>query len=130
MGKKAVIGTSPKDSSTDKMDRYIQRNEQREKQNLHRHGKKDLSKIPMDEWPLKKQLEYLNNRSESDKFKARYTSYSIWYEAVKKASGVYPTTFIDWSSRSDTKQALQDMYANSVSVKDAVRVLQRDYKIY
>jgi|TARA_X000001382_G_scaffold93849_1_gene68390 hypothetical protein len=130
MGKKAVIGTSPKDSSTDKMDRYIQRNERKEQQNLHRHGKKDLSKIPMDEWPLKKQLEYLNNRSDADKFKDKYSSYSFWYEEVKKKSGVYPTTFIDWSSRADTKQALQDMYAKCVSVKDAVYILKREHGIY
>tara|TARA_R110001592_G_scaffold158580_3_gene389731 strand:+ start:6109 stop:6504 length:396 start_codon:yes stop_codon:yes gene_type:complete len=131
MGKKAVIGTSPKDSSTDKMDRYIQRNERKEQQNLHRHGKKDLSKIPMDEWPLKKQLEYRDNMSDADKFKEKYSSYSFWYEAVKKASGVYPLTFVDWTScRAGVKEALRDMYANSVSVKDAVRVLQRDYKIY
>ncbi len=130
MGKKAVIGTSPKDSSTDKMDRYIQRNERKEQQNLHRHGKKDLSKIPMDEWPLKKQLEYLNNRSDADKFKDKYSSYSFWYEEVKKKSGVYPTTFIDWSSRVDTKQALQDMYARCVSIKDAVYILKREHGIY
>ena len=130
MGKKAVIGTSPKDSSTDKMDRYIQRNERKEQQNLHRHGKKDLSKIPMDEWPLKKQLEYLNNRSDADKFKDKYSSYSFWYEEVKKESGVYPTSFIDWSSRADTKQALQDMYAKCVSVKDAVYILKREHGIY
>ena len=130
MGKKAVIGTSPKDSSTDKMDRYIQRNERKEQQNLHRLGKKDLSKIPMDQWPLKKQLEYLNNRSDADKFKDKYSSYSFWYEEVKKKSGVYPTTFIDWSSRVDTKQALQDMYARCVSFKDAVYILKREHGIY
>ena len=77
MGKKAVIGTSPKDSSIDKMDRYIQRNERKEQQYLLRNGKKDLSKIPMDEWPLEKQLEFLNNRSDADKFKEKYSSYSF-----------------------------------------------------
>ena len=38
MAKKAVIGTSPKDSSVDKMDRFIQREERKEQQNL-RHFK-------------------------------------------------------------------------------------------
>jgi len=130
MGKKAVIGTSPKDSSTDKMDRYIQRNERKEQQNLHRHGKKDLSKIPMNEWPLKKQLEYLNNRTDADKFKDKYSSYSFWYEEVKTKSGVYPLTFVDWSSRTATKEALRDMYSKGVSVKDALHILKRDHGIY
>jgi hypothetical protein len=130
MGKKAVIGTSPKDSSIDKMDRYIQRNERKEQQYLLRNGKKDLSKIPMDEWPLEKQLEFLNNRSDADKFKEKYSSYSFWFESVKKKSGVYPITFVDWSSRPSTKEAMRDMYAKCVSVKDALFILKQDHGIY
>ena len=114
MGKKAVIGTSPKDSSIDKMDRYIQRNERKEQQYLLRNGKKDLSKIP----------------SDADKFKEKYSSYSFWFESVKKKSGVYPITFVDWSSRPSTKEAMRDMYAKCVSVKDALFILKQDHGIY
>jgi len=130
MAKKAVIGTSPKDSSTDKMDRYIQRNERKEQQNLRRHGKKDLSKIPFNEWPLKKKLEHLENQSPSDKFKETYPSYSVWYDTIKVKSGVYPTTFIDWTSRTDTKDAMQDMYSRCVSIKEALDILKREHGIY
>ena len=130
MGKKAVIGTSPKDTSIDKMDRHIQRNEQREKQNLKRLCKKDLSKVPFNEWPLKKQLAYMETRSESEKFKERYASYSTWYDAVKKQSGVYPGTFVDWTSRTDTRDAMRDMYSRCVSVKSALDILKREHGIY
>jgi len=130
MAKKAVIGTSPKDSSTDKMDRYIQRNEKKEQQNLRRHGKKDLSKVPFNEWPLKKKLEHLENQSPTEKFRETYTSYSVWYDAVKKKSGVYPTTFVDWTSRTDTRDAMRDMYNKNTYPKEAVDILKREHGIY
>ena len=128
MAKKAVIGTSPKDSSTDKMDRYIQRNEKKEQQNLRRHGKKDLSKIPFNEWPLKKKLEHLENQTPTQKFRETYTSYSVWYDAVKKKSGVYPTTFVDWTGK--LKNELQEMYNKNTYPKEAVDILKREHGIY
>jgi len=128
MAKKAVIGTSPKDSSVDKMDRFIQREERKEQQNLRRYGKKDLSRVPFNEWPLDKKLEYLDNQTDSDKFKDRYASYSIWYDAVKKKSGVYPSTFVDWTAK--IKDVMRDMYDRSVKPKDAVYILKKEYGIY
>jgi hypothetical protein len=130
MAKKAVIGTSPKDSSMDKMDRFIQREERKEQQNLRRHGKKDLSRVPFNEWPLKKKLEHLENQSKEEKFKEQYTSYSTWYDAVKKKSGVYPITFVDWTSTSTMKEVLRDMYNKSTSVKEAVSILKNKHGIY
>lgn len=128
MAKKAVIGTSPKDSSVDKMDRFIQREERKEQQNLRRYGKKDLSRVPFNEWPLDKKLEYLDNQTDSDKFKDRYTSYSVWYDAVKKKSGVYPSTFVDWTAK--IKDVMRDMYDRSVKPKDAVYILKKEHGIY
>ena len=126
MAKKAVIGTSPKDSSVDKMDRFIQREERKQQQNLRRYGKKDLSRVPFNEWPLDKKLEYLDNQTDSDKFKDRYTSYSVWYDAVKKKSGVYPSTFVDWTAK--IKDVMRDMYDRSVKPKDAVYILKKEYR--
>ena len=128
MAKKAVIGTSPKDSSTDKMDRYIQRNERKERQNLRRHGKKDLSKIPFNEWPLKKKIEWTNSRTDADKFDEKYSSYSTWYDQIQKLSGVYPVTFRDWTS--EIKDVLTEMYDKKTLPKEAVNILKTKYKIY
>ena len=128
MAKKAVIGTSPKDLSTDKMDRFIMRETRREQQNLRKYGKKDLSKIPFNEWPLQKKLEYVNSQTRVDKFKEQYDSYSIWYDAVKKQSGVYPTTFIDWTAK--IRDVMRGLYEKHTPVKDAVYILKKDYGIY
>jgi hypothetical protein len=130
MGKKAVIGIAPKDSAIDKMDRYIQRNDKKEQQYLHRNGKKDLSKIPFNEWPLKKQMEHMDNKSDIDIFKEQYSSYSTWYEAVKKQSGVYPGTFVDWTSANNVKEVMKEMHANNTPVKSAVNILKTDHGIY
>ena len=131
MGKKAVIGTSPKDSSIDKMDRFIQREERKEQDNHRKFGKrKDWSKVAFDEWPLDKRLHYLENMTAVEKFNEKYTSYSTWYDAVKKKSGVYPNTFIDWTSRADVKLAMREMFSKATSVKDAVDILKREHGIY
>lgn len=128
MAKRAVIGTSPKDSSIDKMDRFIQREERKEQSNLRKYGKKDLSKTPFNEWPIDKKLDYYNNRSEADKFKEKYPNYSSWYDAVKKQSNVYPTTFVDWTSK--IKDVMRGLYDSHTSVKETVSILKNKHGIY
>lgn len=130
MAKKAVIGTSPKDSSMDKMDRYITRNEQKERENLRKYGtrKKDLSKIPFDEWPLDKQLEYMEKRTPNDRFDETYYSYGTWITAVRERSGVYHSTFGDWIR--PIKDKLTEMYESKTWPKEAATILKKDYGIY
>ena len=130
MGKKAIIGIAPKDSAIDKMDRYIRRQDHKEQQYLQRNGKKDLSRIPFNEWPLKKQIEHVENKTTADKFKERYTSYSTWYEAVKEQSGVYTRTFVDWTSAANVKEAMKEMYAGNTPVRTAINLLKADHGIY
>jgi len=130
MGKKAIIGIAPKDSAIDKMDRYIRRQDHKEQQYLQRNGKKDLSRIPFNEWPLKKQIEHVENKTTADKFKERYTSYSTWYEAVKEQSGVYTRTFVDWTSAANVKEAMKEMYAGNTPVRTAINLLKTDHGIY
>jgi len=130
MAKKAVIGTSPKDSSTDKMDRYIQRNERKEQQNLRRHGKKDLSKLPFNEWPLHEKLKWMETRTDADKFNEKYSSYSTWYDEIQKLSGVYPVTFRDWTSVKNLREVMREMFENKTLPKEAMQVLKTKYKIY
>jgi len=128
MGKKAVIGTSPADLSVDKMDRFIQREERKEQENVRRYGKKDLSKTPFNEWPIDKKINFYENRSDADKFKEKYPNYRSWYDAVKKQSGVYHTTFVDWTAK--LRDVMHNMYANHTSVKETVRILKQKHGIY
>ncbi len=101
MGKKATIGTSPKDSSMDKMDRYIRRNEAREEAQLRRHGKIFGKKKSVDEMSIHDQIRYYEKMTPEQKFDNKYNTYSVWYEAVKKKMEefVYTSYFVDEANK-------------------------------
>tara|TARA_Y100001937_G_C6896536_1_gene231399 strand:+ start:96 stop:488 length:393 start_codon:yes stop_codon:yes gene_type:complete len=130
MGKKATIGTSPKDSSMDKMDRYIRRNEAREEAQLRRHGKIFGKKKSVDEMSIHDQIRYYEKMTPEQKFDNKYSTYSIWYEAVKKKMEefVYTSYFIDEANK--IKPEMKGMFESRMSIKEAVNTLKTVYKIY
>jgi len=124
MGKKAAhSGQSPKDRSINLMDKFITRNERRNKHKEQLPGRRKDPNVPFDLWPLKDQLEYMDNRTEEQIFDEKYPAYSFWYDSVKNASGVYPLTFTDWVSK--YKPELQEMFEKKTPVKLAVTFLQK-----
>ena len=124
MGKKAAhSGESPKDRSINMMDKFITRNSNRQKNQPFQTQRRKADNIPMNLWPLKDQLEYWENRTDADRFDERFPSYSYWITAVQKKSGVYPTTFTDFTSKHRT--LLKEMYAKKTDVSDAVYELRK-----
>jgi hypothetical protein len=128
MGKKgAYSGMSPKDVSILAMDRFIQRNDRK------RSGKKPLParrkdvNIPIHMWPLKDQIEYWENRSDEDRFLDQYPSYGLWLKKVKELSGVYPETFLDFTS--NIRMEIRSLYDSYTTPKMAVLEL-RKYGVY
>ena len=124
MGKKAAYtGESPKDRSINLMDKFITRNERRNKHKEQLPARRKDPNVPFNMWPIKDQIDYMANRSEAQVFSDKYPSYSYWYDAVKKASGVYPVTFTDWTSKYKTE--LRELFDNNTSVRSAVSFLQK-----
>ena len=129
MAKKAVIGISPKDSSMDKMDRYIKRNDAREAERFKRYGP-STKKKPFEERPLLERIAYLENMTPEQKFDRKYFKYSVWYEEVKEEMEqlVYPSYFIDATNK--IKPEMQKMFEDKTSVKETCNTLKVQYKIY
>jgi len=124
MGKKAAhTGESPKDRSINLMDKFITRNDRRNKHKEQLPTRRKDPNVPFNLWPLKDQIDHMDNRSEAQEFSDKYPSYSYWYDAVKKASGVYPLTFTDWTSKYRTD--LRELFDNNTSVRSAVSFLQK-----
>ena len=58
MSKKATIGASPKDRSMDLMDKFIKKQERKNRHKEALPARRKSKDVPMDLWPLKDQLEY------------------------------------------------------------------------
>jgi hypothetical protein len=128
MGKKdAYSGMSPKDVSTLAMDRFIKRNERKNEQTRLLPSRRKDQNIPVYMWPLKDQIEHWKNQTEGDLFREKYPYFSMWYDEVRAQSGVYPLTFIDYTSK--LMPEIQSMYAQCVSPRLAVLEL-RKYGVY
>ena len=124
MGKKAAhSGESPKDRSVNMMDKFITRNERRNKHKDLLPARRKSPDVPFNLWPLKDQIEYMNNRTDSDRFQDSYPAYSYWIDAVQKKSGVHPRTFVDWTLK--LKPDLQEMYDKKTAVRDTVEYLRK-----
>jgi len=124
MGKNAAhTGESAKDRSINMMDKFITRNVNREKRNPIKTGRRKDPNIPINLWPLKDQLDYWENRTDADRFDERYPVYSYWITEVQKKTGVYPTTFTDFTK--NMKPMLTEMFEKKTSVRDAVSELRK-----
>jgi len=128
MGKKSAhTGLSPKDRSINLMDKFISRNQKRQEgQPVLSAIRKDPN-ISVDMWPLKDQIEYWENRTDSDRFNDKYTSYSTWYSDVRSQSPLPKETFMDFTVK--LKIELQDMFARKTFPKQAILELKK-YGVY
>jgi|TARA_R100000027_G_scaffold31369_1_gene23006 hypothetical protein len=124
MGKKAAhSGESPKDRSVNLMDKFITRNERRTKHLDRLPARRKDPNVPFNLWPLKDQIEYMENRTDAERFDENYPAYSYWIEAVQNKSKVYPRTFTDWTLK--LKPELKQLYNKKTSVRDAVEYLRK-----
>ena len=124
MGKKSAhTGMSPKDRSINLMDKFIRRNENRNRDMPFVSAIRKDSNIPIDQWPLKDQIEYWNGRTDKDRFTDKYPVYSFWIDAVQSISNVHPQTFTDWTAK--LKPRLQELYDTKVSPKETMIELRK-----
>ena len=124
MGKKAAhSGMSPKDRSINMMDKFITRNANREKNQPRLPARRKDPNVPIDLWPLKDQLEHRETMSDADRFDELYSAYSTWYDEVKRRSGVYPSTFLDFTR--NLKPEMRDMWERKTMPKTAVLELRK-----
>jgi len=124
MGKKAAhSGESPKDRSINLMDKFIRRNDRRNKHIQHLPARRKSPDVPFNLWPLKDQIEYMENRTDTDRFIEKYPVYSYWITAVQKKSGVYHRTFTDRTIK--FKIELQELFDTKTSITDSVEFLRK-----
>ena len=124
MGKKAAhSGMSPKDRSINMMDKFITRNANREKNQPILPARRKDPNVPIDLWPLKDQLEHHETMSDADRFDELYSAYSTWYDEVKRRSGVYPATFLDFTR--NLKPEMREMWERKTLPKTAVLELRK-----
>lgn len=124
MGKKAAhSGMSPKDRSINMMDKFITRNANREKNQPILPARRKDPNVPIDLWPLKDQLEHRKTMSDAERFDELYSAYSTWYDEVKRRSGVYPATFLDFTR--NLKPEMRDMWERKTMPKTAVLELRK-----
>tara|TARA_R110000851_G_scaffold312066_1_gene472529 strand:+ start:1609 stop:2004 length:396 start_codon:yes stop_codon:yes gene_type:complete len=126
MSKKATIGASPKDRSMDIMDRFIKKNERRNKHKEHLPGRRKDKDVPMDLWPLKDQLEYWENQSEEQKFDRKYGSYIDWMETIKEITGYPDRSFMDMISPVKNKERMREVYDQKILPKQAYQMLLKE----
>jgi hypothetical protein len=124
MGKKSAhTGMSPKDRSINMMDKFITKNQNKEKNQPFRSSIRKDPNIPIHLWPLKDQIEYWETRTDADRFDDKYPVYSFWITAVEKLSNVHPTFFVDKLAK--LKVLVQQMYDSKVTPKAAIDVLKK-----
>tara|TARA_B100000927_G_C16447372_1_gene462365 strand:+ start:863 stop:1249 length:387 start_codon:yes stop_codon:yes gene_type:complete len=124
MGKKAAhSGESPKDRSVNMMDKFITRNERRIKHHDRLPARRKSPDVPFHMWPLKDQIDHVENRTDEDRFTENYPAYSYWIDAVQKKSKVHPRTFTDWTLK--LKTDLHEMYNKKTAVRDTVEFLRK-----
>jgi hypothetical protein len=124
MGKKgAHSGQSPKDRSINLMDKFITRSEKRNQFKEKLPARRKDASVPLNLWPLKDQIEYWESKTISDQFDEMFPSYGHWYSAVQKKSGVYHSTFMDFTR--PHKEHLMELYNKKTQITDAVYALQK-----
>ena len=124
MGRKSAhTGISPKDRSINIMDKFISRNNNKQKNTPIISGRRKDPNIPVDMWPYKDQIEYWENRTDSDRFNDTYSSYSTWYSEVKAKSGVYHRTFDEFVYK--LREEMKTMWEKKTMPKDAVLELRK-----
>ena len=126
MSKKATIGDSPKDRSMDIMDKFIKRQEKKDKYKELLPGRRKSKDVPIDMWPLQDQIEYWENQTPEQKFDRKYGSYSDWMNKIKDITGYPDRSFMDMISPVKHRERLKEVYAQKVLPKQAYQILLKE----
>jgi len=126
MSKKSTIGTSPKDRSMDIMDRFIKKNERRNKHKEQLPGRRKDKDVPLDLWPLKDQIEYWENQTDQQKFDRKYGNYIDWLDTIKNITGYPDRSFMDMIAPITHKDRLKEVYSLKILPKEAYQMLLKE----
>ncbi len=126
MAKKATIGDSPKDRSMDIMDKFIKRQERKNKHKELLPGRRKAKDVPIDMWPLKDQIEYWENQSAEQKFDRKYSSYIDWLDTIKEITGYPDRSFMDMISPVKHRERMKEVYDQKVLPKQAYQLLLKE----
>ena len=124
MSKKATIGASPKDRSMDIMDKFIKRQERKDKHKELLPARRKAKDVPMDLWPLKDQLEYWDNISPSKKFDRKYKNYIDWLDKLKSLTDYPDSTILDMMS--GHKDRIKELFNTKTLPKEALQILRNE----
>ena len=126
MSKKATIGDSPKDRSMDIIDKFIKREEKRNKHKERLPGRRKSKDVPIDLWPLQDQIDYWDNQTPEQKFDRKYKNYIDWMDKLRHLTGYPDSSFNDMVSPTSHKERLKEIFSQKVLPKDAYRILQKE----
>ena len=126
MAKKATIGDSPKDRSMDIMDKFIKRQEKKDKYKELLPGRRKSKDVPIDMWPLQDQIEYWENQTPEQKFDRKYGSYIDWMNKIKDITGYPDRSFMDMISPVKHRERLKEVYAQKLLPKQAYQILLKE----
>ena len=126
MAKKATIGDSPKDRSMNIIDKFIKREERKNKHKEILPARRKAKDVPIDLWPLKDQIEYWENQSPAQKFDRKYGNYIDWLDTIKDLVGYPDSSFNDMISPIKHKERLRELFSNKQLPKEAYNILQKE----
>ena len=126
MSKKATIGDSPKDRSMDIIDKFIKREEKRNKHKERLPGRRKSKDVPIDLWPIQDQIDYWDNQTPEQKFDRKYKNYISWMDKLRDLTGYPDSSFNDMISPTSHKERLKEIFSQKVLPKDAYRMLQKE----
>jgi len=126
MSKKATIGDSPKDRSMEIMDKFIKREERKNRHKELLPARRKSKDVPMDLWPLKDQIEYWENITPKQKFNKKYGSYIDWLDTIKDLTGYPDRSFMDMISPVKHRERMKEVYDQKVLPKQAYQMLLKE----
>jgi len=126
MSKKATIGDSPKDRSMEIMDKFIKREERKNRHKELLPARRKSKDVPMDLWPLKDQIEYWENITPEQKFNKKYGSYIDWLDTIKDLTGYPDRSFMDMISPVKHRERMKEVYDQKVLPKQAYQMLLKE----
>jgi hypothetical protein len=126
MSKKATIGDSPKDRSMDIIDKFIKREEKRNKHKEILPARRKSKDVPIDLWPLKDQIDYWENQTPEQKFDRKYHSYIDWMDTLKELTGYPDSSFNDMISPNSHKERLKELFSKKILPKESYSILQKE----
>tara|TARA_A100001201_G_scaffold96556_1_gene83435 strand:+ start:290 stop:685 length:396 start_codon:yes stop_codon:yes gene_type:complete len=126
MSKKATIGDSPKDRSMDIIDKFIKREEKKNKHKERLPGRRKSKDVPVDLWPLQDQIEYWENQTPAQKFDRKYKNYISWIDKLRELTGYPDSSFNDMITPTNHKERMRQLFSEKILPKEAFRILQKE----